>query len=297
MSRPAFFRRRLAIMRATLLRSLASQTCCDFEWIIVTDVRAGDDALQEIEGVRRQAGNIRSRLCLVDPISTLSINPRHLLSLALAECPPEEPVLTSRVDDDDALNVGFVDSVQRIARAHDGPMPLAIGFHRGVEIFPLHEAFRLSGNPQIAIGLSTLARPDDGIWVYSYRHTKISAKISRQGGCWSAVRTKRPMWLYNRLPATDSTERMAAIPRKIRSYRSDPEARDRLAGILAEFALPADWGEEIRAIDQAYPDDAPPFAADLDTRMGAKRRLLQEIEKKRARGDDETGLVEAFYAL
>src|SRR5688572_8043927 len=38
MSRPAFFRRRLAIMRATLLRSLASQTCRDFEWIIFTDV-------------------------------------------------------------------------------------------------------------------------------------------------------------------------------------------------------------------------------------------------------------------
>jgi Putative rhamnosyl transferase len=297
MSRPAFFRRRLAILRATLWRSLASQTCQDFEWIVFTDVRAGDHTLQSLEDMQKENRKIRSRIHLVDPISTLSINPRHLLSLALAECPPQEPVLTSRVDDDDALNIGFVESLQTIARAHDGPMPLAIGFNRGVEIYPLHEAFKLSGNPQIAIGLSTWAPPDDGIWVYSYRHTKISEKISRQGGCWSAVRTKQPMWLYNRMPTNDSTERMPRISRKLRSYRSDPEARDRLAGILAEFALPADWGEEIRSIDQTYPDDAPPFAAELDTRMEAKRKLLKEIEKRRARGDDETGLVEAFYAL
>jgi hypothetical protein len=116
--------RRVQLFEAYCLPSIENQSNKNFIWHIVFDERTPEEYYEKYEG----RANI---------IITLSDGLNNLVNTALSEDPCEY-ILTSRVDNDDALSTNYVDTVQKVAKRHmeEGEEKIFINFPNGFYISP-----------------------------------------------------------------------------------------------------------------------------------------------------------------
>lgn len=128
---------RFALFEKYCLPSVAAQSCKDFQWIVLFDSKTPEEYRERIERYRAQcpqfvpvfvepengryfAEVFRSEVCrLLRPLRQAqgpAQQPAQNPALRQAQGPDQQPrVLTTYLDNDDALAVGFVEDVQRRA--------------------------------------------------------------------------------------------------------------------------------------------------------------------------------------
>jgi hypothetical protein len=108
---------RFALFEKYCLPSIISQTCQDFEWIVLFDSRTPDDFQLKIESYQKVCPQMI-------PIFVEPQNGRYFAEVFRREIVKRlaaERVLTTYLDNDDSLNIGFVRDLQSRARSlNDG---------------------------------------------------------------------------------------------------------------------------------------------------------------------------------
>lgn len=142
---------RFALFERYCLPSVAAQSCKDFQWIVLFDGKTPGAYRERIEGYRVQCPQLapvfvepengrffaeifRSEVCrLLRQAQQPVQNP----ALRQAQGPAQQPrVLTTYLDNDDALAVGFVEDVQR--RAAELPDGTFISYADGYQYYTDH---------------------------------------------------------------------------------------------------------------------------------------------------------------
>lgn len=137
-NRPGWLERRFELFERYCLPSMAAQSCQDFAWIIYFDEKTPDAFRDRIA----RAQNAR-------PFEARFVGPFSMSEVATdlaGELPRSTRILTTRLDNDDALSNKFVELVQ--AEARDLPADTVLNFPRGAALRDgkIYSAFDLS-NP------------------------------------------------------------------------------------------------------------------------------------------------------
>jgi hypothetical protein len=122
-----WLRHRFALFETYTLPSVKGQQSADFEWLLFTHEQTPEEFRQRLESYQRNCPLIRIVRCV-------EFDEEVARQQVLRHCRPDvSHVITSRVDNDDALGSSFMASVQREFRAQDGEF---INFELG---FQLHQ--------------------------------------------------------------------------------------------------------------------------------------------------------------
>lgn len=119
---PRRLRRRMGLLEAVTAPSMASQTSQDFTWVVIVDPSLPGEFLIRLHALTDAQPNLR----IVEFRNSDEMERLHWLD-RLSSQPPARWILTTNLDDDDALSEGFVEVAQREAHAaiqHDRPLTM-----------------------------------------------------------------------------------------------------------------------------------------------------------------------------
>lgn len=178
----AWLQRRLPIFRDICVESVHSQTDKDFEWLVFFDGDTPEWARSEIESIR----------CSYETPAFSAVYIDHQFSAdavaqAIADRSCKQLVLTSRLDNDDALASDFIKSV------HDelsGSIPRVLNFVDGIQLAGGHIYSRpYNSNPFITL---VERNSTQLLTVFADQHDRIERVAPIQN-----IRTSHPMWAQN----------------------------------------------------------------------------------------------------
>ena len=110
-----WLKHRFDVFEKYCLPSIASQTCKDFEWIVLFDSKTPAEYKERIEGFKAVCPQFIP--VFVDP--SMGRYFARIFRASVVERVHADKVLTTYLDNDDALSVNFVEDIQR--RAADMP--------------------------------------------------------------------------------------------------------------------------------------------------------------------------------
>ena len=127
---------RFALFANYCLSSVAAQSCKDFQWIVLFDSKTPEQYRERIEGYRAQCPQLV-------PVFVEPENGRYFAEVfrgevcrLLRQAQDPKRMLTTYLDNDDALAVGFVEDVQR--RADELPDDTFISYTDGYQYYTDH---------------------------------------------------------------------------------------------------------------------------------------------------------------
>ncbi len=303
MNRRSFYRRHIALMVATTLPGMARQTCSDFEWVIAVDVKIDEESWAELTEALAPYSHFRA--IKLDPFED-GLAP--LLSHVLQGPVNADRLAVSRLDDDDALTLDFVERVRACALKPGARTPMSIAFHRGLQVDPTTGQFAPSVAPSIAIGLTIVSAAADPLDIYGTNHTKLHAAIEARGGEIALLDDGAVDWLHVRSVLSDSGEalsRRREISRGVRelklakpTFTMDQSERvaEILAGGLSRCGLDLEWMSIVKGLRESRPDEAPDISWEPALRRTQiKSALLRVARQAREKGRDADALEWAFY--
>lgn len=112
-ARPGWLAERFALFERYCLPSVADQTCQDFDWIVFFDDQTPDWARARAE----QLQSVRPFHALYTPLFDNDGWARAVRAVA-GPAQAGRLIVTSNLDNDDALGFDFIERVQKAARAH-----------------------------------------------------------------------------------------------------------------------------------------------------------------------------------
>lgn len=123
-NRPGWLEERFAMFEEICLPSIGAQTCTDFTWIIYFDKDTPPAFKDRIEKLRREVDFV--------PYYT-GLFPQEGWNTSIDDVIPKRTplILTTRLDNDDALASDYVARAQETAQAHAHQAPLCINFNQG----------------------------------------------------------------------------------------------------------------------------------------------------------------------
>ncbi len=123
---------RFALFERYCLPSVTAQSCKDFQWIVLFDSKTPEASRERIEGYRAQCPQLV-------PVFVEPENGRYFANIFRGEVSKRlnaDRVITTYLDNDDALAVGFVEDVQR--RAAELPDGTFISYVDGYQYYTDH---------------------------------------------------------------------------------------------------------------------------------------------------------------
>ena len=124
-----WLKQRFEVFERFCLPSVARQTCKDFEWIVLFDSETPSEYRERISGFREVCPQFTP--VYVEP--SMGRYFRHVFRTSVAEKVHASRVLTTYLDNDDALSVNFVEDIQR--RAADLPDGTFVYYSSGFQFF------------------------------------------------------------------------------------------------------------------------------------------------------------------
>ncbi|MFT4212648.1 MAG: glycosyltransferase [Microbacterium sp.] len=155
--------RRLDLFSRTAVPSLNSQTSKRFRWLVFFQDDVSDDFRQRVEGLASRAH--------FEPVWINEFFDGELVSRCIAPLTDSDFIITSRVDNDDALSRDYIQAVQsRFARQD----LLYLNFVRGIQIVPGGQVYRYDANSNPFVSLIERI-PQGGVpaTVFHMKHTQI----------------------------------------------------------------------------------------------------------------------------
>lgn len=229
-----WFHHRLALFEAITLPSMASQTSREFTWLLVVDEQMPPPAL----------ARLRESIAVLPNTEILPVEFKSSLAGAVAGWGRTRAaqvgaghVLTSRLDDDDALAVGCVQRLHEEAETFLGlgrPGRAAISFTLGTMWIPAERHGYTRYHDSHSLGLSVLEEVDDCRGIYAWPHQEIKQRIAPSGGYLRGIDGDRRWWLYAAHVLADSDTGDRKRLEKIRGHRYGYRVDDEM---LAHFGL------------------------------------------------------------
>lgn len=166
---------RFAVFEITCAASLLAQTSQDFDWILIIDRQLPDHYRERLRALIR--GRSRTHLHEYDPAEDLG-SVHWLQRYAPADC---SAILTTQLDDDDALPTHFIETLRRELASSDAPaLPVRTAASRRSDQWELVSSFRAPlgyrcawhrGNWVVSTGLTLLSpATQDGLTVLALNH-------------------------------------------------------------------------------------------------------------------------------
>lgn len=279
MSHASSFRRRSGLLLHTLFPGMAAQTKTDFQWVVFTDSRidpeseaAVAEAFAPYPHFHLEKHNVFESADMSLP---LGIAAQRLFGTTKGH-------IYTRIDDDDALAIDFVERAQAALQGTEGPVVLS--FRRGLKLLPRadHLGRTLSSAPSagITFRVPDLARRHS---FHRASHRKVHERVAAAGGTSLILDTDQPMRLSVIHDFSDSHEREGKRPAPTR------RGIGKRAALLARFALPPDISATLNRIVDETPDERAALANTRMKRLGLKSTLLALAQEVRSQieGADE----------
>ena len=124
-----WLKQRFEVFERFCLPSIAQQTCKDFEWIVLFDSETPLEYKERVTGFKEVCPQFTP--VYVEP--SMGRYFRHVFRTSVAEKVHASRVLTTYLDNDDALSVNFVEDIQR--RAADLPDGTFVYYSSGFQFF------------------------------------------------------------------------------------------------------------------------------------------------------------------
>lgn len=123
---PTWLSHRFELFEKYCLPSVAAQTCRDFDWLIFFDEATPQAFKDRIEAARK----VFPFTAIYTPL--FPSEGWRLASLAVVKADPRSALLTTTLDNDDAIAADFVERLQQCAAGHLQDAPLAFNFRNGL---------------------------------------------------------------------------------------------------------------------------------------------------------------------
>lgn len=275
-----WYRHRFALLEAITMPSVLGQTCKDFEWILILDSEAPNFVFKKMD----ELASLDSRIKYVkrSPIIEDSI-PGDVRELSDFDA---DFVLTSRIDDDDAIALDTYAIVhEKAKRAIDAGSVKGVlaTFRDGYEVDLIKGRFAEYSHPSHSMAIHLLLPSAVKSNCYSFSHTKIAKKDVlfydwQHFECSSLVAERS--WLYIRHAQVDSRlnkvrkghveitdevavewqEKFGVDPDKLLKYMADAHAVESInhqsyteSGILTELNLRTKNGRPLNTFNATFP--------------------------------------------
>lgn len=178
---PEWLEERFRLFERYCLPSIQKQTCTDFAWIIVGDIRTPDTYKAKLEAYQRILPQIK---VLWWPFNVSDDDyhvPFQQLGISFAKnC---DVLITSRIDNDDAIPADYMEQVQQIAKSGGEGF---ISFPIGLQTFAKNNKSYIVRYEQNHF-LSRIEK--SGFYtVMAYDHSQINKRQLR------LIETENPMW-------------------------------------------------------------------------------------------------------
>lgn len=169
-TRPGWLEERYALFERYCLPSVAAQTCQDFDWIVFFDDQTPDWARER--NARLQA--VRPFHALYTPLFDNHGWARAVRTVAGPPV-PGRLLLTSNLDNDDALGFDYVERVQRAALAHANGTRFAINVPDGYVLADR----AIYAHRHLQNAFTNLVEPDDEAFAttMTIRHMELSDHV------------------------------------------------------------------------------------------------------------------------
>lgn len=305
---PAWFDYRLRLFETITVPSVAAQTSPEFTWLLVVDRRMPPAARARVD---RAVAGLPHAVVLPVEFKT-DFRPTVVQwCQQRAEQVGAGYVLTSRLDDDDALRVDALERLQTEAAefTRTGPHRYAVlSLNLGCMWVPAYRFGYTRYHDSIAIGLSLMEPVEECRSVYGKPHREIKQKYAPRGTYIRGMDGDTRWWLYAAHVLADSDQGDQARTERIRTHRYgyhlddamlatfglDPAAVDRLAQISEPATTTATKFLSLRSLDlEREIKDLRLRLQDTPRSRLVRRHLvgrrIRELE--RARVDVGTGIV------
>jgi hypothetical protein len=169
-TRPGWLEERFALFERFCLPSVAAQTCQAFDWIVFFDDQTPDWARETAE--RLQA--VRPFHALYTPLFDNQGWARAVRAVA-GPSVPARLLVTSNLDNDDALGFDYVERVQRAARTHFTGARFAVNVPDGYVLADC----ALYAHRHVQNAFTNLVEPDDAAFAttMTIRHMELSDHV------------------------------------------------------------------------------------------------------------------------
>lgn len=256
-SRPSAFRLHAAVLLETLYPSLVCQTFKNFSWVIVTDEHIDASVLKDLRRVF--AGHPNFHIELLDPFVNFS-TAIDVAALCRKYLNTTRNVITTRIDDDDALRYDFLERVQKCVK-DSGSSLVSISFQRGISTASEVMAHSTKLSKAGASAGMSLYSPDVAKFnVHSTGHSRVHAKVETRGGKAYHLESDEPYYLSGEHGTSNSREKRnerRAAARFAEKYNRSTPSDQHYVAVLASFGLTPDFDGRIKKIRETMVDPAP----------------------------------------
>ena len=298
-ARPSAFQRHAHIMLETLYPSMAAQTSRNFHWAVVTDELIDNDSQALIES--RFGSHPNFHLEKIDPFAA-GTNAIPVAKLCEDFFGTTKDIITTRIDDDDALHIDFVAEVQRQveeARAAESPL-VSLSFRKGMRIAAKQGRYDMFfAREGASAGMSLFSADVKTLHVHSFGHNKVHRRVQQKKGIALHVDTTAPFYLVGVHAGSASREKrdQEAAERRIKKNFTKGSPREPVyVGLLASFGLPKDFAEKISKLNDTLIDPRPGMLPPMRenahlamTRLTTKGAYLVMANRLRERKKAATG--------
>jgi hypothetical protein len=192
----AWFDYRLALFESITIPSMRAQTCQDFTWQLVVDrqMPAGPRARLD-----RAIGGIPN--VVVEPVE-FKTNLKASVAACARRLAAERGVplvMTSRLDDDDAMRVDAFERLHQEALAFTRVSSLdyaVFSFNLGCTWLPSRRLGYTRYHDSHSLALSFVEPAAHCRSIYSRPHRKIKLRVAPRGAYFACIDGDRPWWLY-----------------------------------------------------------------------------------------------------
>ena len=279
-----WFQHRLSLFEAITVPSLMAQTCQDFTWLLIIDEKMPPMARQRLDEIIHKVPNAK----------IIAIEFKSKLRQAIATWAKEEAarrgvdyVMTSRLDDDDAMVVGAYERLHREAEEFfqtSKADKAVFSFNIGSMWDPQSRRGYTRYHDSHSLSLSLLEPAQTCRSVHFTQHKDIKFKTAPSGTYIRGIDGDELWWLYAAHALADSETGDATRLERIRTHRYGYEVDDQM---LARFGLdPVAVG---RLTELPKPQLAKPVmrlairALDIEKEIESLRRALPSASGWKAR--------------
>ena len=281
-----WFDHRLTLLETITVPSMAAQSDQGFTWLLVVDRNMPERAAARLAGI---IAGLPNAVALPVEFKTDFGPTMAAWARDFATRQDAEYVLTSRIDDDDALVTDGVERLHAEAEQYltlGRPGRAVFSFTVGAMWIPTERRAYSRYHDSLGIGLSVLEPLAGGVrGVYDWPHLEIKQRLVPPGGYARGIDTADPSWLYAAHPLSDSDDGDRKRLERVRGHRYGYRLDD---AMLTRFGLDP---VAVDTLARTEPPDVTTPVKRLATRATKLEaeitRLRGELRHAEARADTE----------
>lgn len=274
----AWFDYRLTLFSAITVPSMMAQSSQDFVWQLVVDKRMPPRARARFDEIMKPVENAR-----IIEVEFKTDFRKVIVKSAKAYAAEKsaEYVLSSRLDDDDALHVKAFERLQTETErffAESEHEYAALSLNVGCMWLPSHARGYTRYHDSHSLGLSLLEPADASRSVYGYPHRELKQRVTPRGAYVRGIDGNQLWWLYAAHTIADSDKGDGKRHGHILNHQHGYPVDEKL---IEQFGLVPEQVAQLREVTEPTPRRATKF---LSLRARDTEKEIKELRTKLRKG-------------